>query len=149
MLRNERVDLATLIEDRLKQGGGSLRKMAQRARDAGTPISHVSLGDYANGKVTSMPTEATRRALAAALDVSYAEVTSAAIESAAPERVESDPLLTQHAQAFLRLTAGRSDAEIRQLLGVVEAALSAMSAARDSERPHSSTAPESTSIIRG
>ena len=137
VLRNVRVDLATLINNRLKQEGGSLRKMAQRAKDAGTPISHVSLGDYANGKVTSMPSEATRRALAAALEVSYDEVTAAALESAKLTR-SADGEGSQHAQAFLRLTAGRSAAEIEQLLGVVEAALAAMDASRKTERSHSS-----------
>lgn len=125
------MDLAGLINNRLKQEGGSLRKMAQRAKDAGTPISHVSLGDYANGKVTSMPSDATRRALANALNVTVAEVTAAALESAAPELARANEgALLQHAQAFLRLTAGRSDAEIEQLLGVVEAALAAIDASR-------------------
>lgn len=112
--------------------------MARRAADAGTPISHVSLSDYATGKVTSMPSETTRKALANALDVDVSEVTAAAIESAAPDRArDSDDVTQQHAQAFLRLTAGRSAAEIDQLLGVVEATLSAMRAARRTESPHS------------
>lgn len=139
MLRNEHVDLAGLIDNRRRSGGGSLREMSRRAADAGTPISHVSLGDYANGKVTSMPSEATRRALAAALEVSYEEVTAAALESAAPELTRgANGEGLQHAQAFLRLTSGRSAAEIEQLLGVVEAALAAMDASRKTERSHSS-----------
>jgi hypothetical protein len=112
--------------------------MSRRATEAGTPISHVSLGDYANRKVTSMPSQATRRALAAALEVSYDEVTAAALESAAPELAREGEL--QHAQAFLRLTAGRSAAEIEQLLGVVEAALAAIDASRRTDRSHSPNA---------
>lgn len=131
------VDLAGLIDNRRRAGAGSLREMSRRAADAGTPISHVSLGDYANRKVTSMPSETTRRALAAALEVTVAEVTAAALESMAPELAREGEL--QHAQAFLRLTAGRSAAEIEQLLGVVEAALAAIDASRDTVRPYSAS----------
>jgi hypothetical protein len=138
VLRNERVDLAALIDNRRRSGAGSLREMARRAADAGTPISHASLGDYANRKVTSMPSEATRHALAAALEVTYDEVTAAAFETSAPKLARGANVEgLQHAQAFLRLTAGRSAAEIEQLLGVVEAALAAIDASRRAERSHS------------
>jgi hypothetical protein len=110
--------------------------MARRATDAGTPISHVSLGSYAAGKTRSMPGAPTRRALANALGVTLAEVTAAALESAAPELTElGGRERTQHAEAFLRLTAGRTDAEIDQLLGVVEAALSAIDVGREPIQP--------------
>lgn len=110
--------------------GRSLRAMAQQATDATDgryPISHVQLGEYAKS-VRPVPSEATRHAIAAALGVSFEEVTAAAVRSVAPE-VPAE-MASQHALAFLRLTEGRTDDEIRQTLGVVEAALRAMAASR-------------------
>lgn len=129
------MDLARLIANRRAagpppEGAGSLRDMEQRAAEHGTPISRQSLSDYATGKVRAYPPERTRRALAHALDVSYEEVTAAALESAAPEIKETGGAQLQHAQAFLRLTDGRTDDEIEQLLGVVVAAMRAMDAHR-------------------
>lgn len=127
------MDLARLIANRRAagpppEGAGSLRDMEQRAAARGTPISRQSLSDYATGKVRTYPSEATRRALANALDVGVEEVTAAALETAAPELREGRGAQLQHAQAFLRLTEGRSDDEIEQLLGVVVAAIRAMDA---------------------
>lgn len=122
------VDLARLIANRKAAGAGSLRAMEERAAARGTPISRTTLSDYANGRIRAYPSEDTRRALAHALDVSVEEVTAAAIETAAPELKEGRGTELQHAQAFLRLTEGRSDDEIEQLLGVVVAALRAMDA---------------------
>ena len=103
-----------------------MRKMAARARRAGTPISHVALSSYAHNRVASIPTERTRLALANALDVDLPEVNAACVQSLATET--TDPVLRQRAQAFLRLTADRSDAEVDQLLAVVAAALAAIDA---------------------
>jgi transcriptional regulator with XRE-family HTH domain len=127
---NAPVDLARLIANRKTAGAGSLRDMEQRAAEHDTPISRQTLSDYANGKVRAYPSESTRRALAHALGVGYEEVTAAALESAAPEMKESGGAQLQHAQAFLRLTDGRTDDEIEQLLGVVVAAMRAMDAHR-------------------
>lgn len=113
------------------RGLGSLRTMADRAADRGHPISFVQLGEYASGKLRSFPNEDTRRAIAAALDVSLEEVAAAAVVTAAPELANGEALLQlQDAQAFLRLTSGRSRAEVTQLLGVVEAALRAIDAGK-------------------
>ena len=111
-----------------KRGTGSTRAMAQRATDAGHRISHTQLGAYSRGEVDALPSEKTRYALAAALGVTFDEVTAAAVESVAPDQL--DGLRSQYAQAFLRLTAGRTEEEIRQTLGVVEATLRAMAASR-------------------
>lgn len=102
--------------------------MAQRATDAGHPISHVQIGEYAKAP-RPVPSEATRRALAAALGVSVAEVTRAAVQSVEPGLPEG--WNGEYALAFLRLTEGRTDEEIRQTLGVVEATLRAMAASRE------------------
>lgn len=106
--------------------------MAKRAADAGHPISHVQLGGYANGSIRAFPSEATRKAIAAALfgradGASLEEVTAAARQTAAPSvHVTVSP----HALAFLRLTEDRTEEEIRQTLGAVEAVLRAMDASR-------------------
>jgi len=121
------VDLRQLFASR-KEWAGSTRAMAARAEAAGYPISHVQLAAYARGDVVALPSEKTRRAIAEALKVSVDEVTAAAVESVAPDLPEG--LSVQHALAFLRLTAGRTDDEIRQTLGVVEATLRAMEASR-------------------
>jgi transcriptional regulator with XRE-family HTH domain len=124
---SEVVDLPELFASR-KTAAGSTRVMAERARAAGHPISHTQLGAYARGEVDAMPSEATRHAIAAALGVTFNEVTAAAWTSVAP--TPPGGMVSQHAQAFLRLTEGRTDEEIRQTLGVVEATLRAMQASR-------------------
>lgn len=121
------MDLPQLFASR-KAWAGSTRAMAARATEAGYPISHTQLGAYARGEVPALPSERTRRAIAAALGVGFEEVTSAAMRSVAPDAHEG--LSSQHAVAFLRLTEGRTDDEIRQTLGVVEATLRAMEASR-------------------
>jgi len=103
--------------------------MSERAAAAGRKISHSQLGAYAAGRVKALPDEDTRHAIAAALEVSFEEVTAAALRSVAPDAPDG---LASHAIAFLRLTEGRTDAEIRQTLAVVEATLRAMEASRAS-----------------
>jgi transcriptional regulator with XRE-family HTH domain len=98
--------------------------MAHRAAAAGTPISRTTLGDYANGKQTSVPDEDVRRALAAALDVSFEVLTAAALETVAPT-LAGDGRTAYRAEAWLKLTAGRSDQQVEHLLAVVEAVLRA------------------------
>lgn len=120
------MNLAQLFSSR-KAVAGSTRDMAVRAQAAGYKISHTQLGEYARGKVT-FPAEHTREAIAAALMVDVAEVTLAAVESVAPGVLGS--VASQHAQAFLLKVKGRTDDEIRQTLGVVEATLRAMEASR-------------------
>jgi len=111
--------------------------MAERAAAAGYRLSHTQFGAYARGEVRAVPDEDTRHALAAGLGVSFEEVTAAAWESVAPEPPPG--LSAQHAIAFLRLTQGRTDAEIRQTLGVVEATLRAMAVSREAAGEASST----------
>lgn len=124
------MSLAELIEQR-RPHAGSLRTMARRAADAGHPISHVQIGEYARGAITTVPSEETRHALAAALDVSFDEVTMAAFGPAASQILSAYPDGLLHASQFLHLTAGRSDTEIEQALGVVRAALAGFDAVRD------------------
>lgn len=122
------MDLPQLFASR-KDFAGSTRAMAARATAAGYPISHSQLGTYAAGRINPVvPDEHTRRAIAAALGVTFEEVTMAAVRWVAPEAL--DGISTQHAIAFLRLTEGRTDEEIQQTLGVVEATLRAMEASR-------------------
>lgn len=120
------MDLPELIKHHAR--GRSLRAMAQQATDAGRSISHVQLGEYAKTQ-RPVPSETTRRAIAAALGVSFEEVTVAALRSVAPD--VPDVALSPHALAFLRLTEGRTEDEIRRTLGVVEATLHAMAASRE------------------
>ena|SRR5690242_5853361 len=95
--------------------------MAERATAAGYPISHVQLGKYAREGADTMPSEKTRRAIAAALGVDPEEVKAAVWASIAPE--QPDGVRAQHAQAFMRLTEGRTEEEIRKTLAVVEVVL--------------------------
>lgn len=121
------MDLPQLFASR-KQEAGSTRAMSERAQAAGHRISHTQLGAYARGEVTTAPNEPTRRAIAAALGVSVKEVTAAARASWAPDGADPDG----RAYAWLRLTEGRTEEEIRHLLGVAEAAARGMDAARRS-----------------
>src|SRR5690242_17865833 len=117
--------------------------MAQRAADITDgryTISHVQLGEYAKG-VRPFPSEATRHAIAAALGVSFEEVTAAAVRSVAPEIPAG--MTSQHMLAFYRMTEGRTDEEIRLGLGVVEAMMQAMAASRARQEP-AGEAPESS-----
>lgn len=125
------VNLANLFATR-KAAAGSTRAMAERATAAGHPISHVQLGAYARGEVERPPNAATRAAIAAALIVSVDEVTAAARESWAPEQAAESVDPNGRAYGWLRLTEGRTDDEVRHLLGVAEAAARGMDAARGS-----------------
>ena len=125
----DHVDLPELIQHHRR--GRSLRAMAQQAADATDgrySISHVQLGEYAKGNIAAIPAEATRHAIAAALGVSFDEVSAAAWRSVVPDAPEIE--VSQHALAFMRLTEGRTDEEVRQTLRVVEATLRAMEASR-------------------
>lgn len=134
------MDLPQLFASR-KAWAGSTRAMAARAEAAGYPISHAQLGFYARpGQTWPFPSERTRRGIAAALfgepeGRSFDEVTAAAMRSVAPEALAG--FSSQHAIAFLRLTEGRTDEEIRQTLGVVEATLRAMAASREAVESNS------------
>lgn len=117
------MNLSELIERNRERNGGSIRAMAQQATDAGHPISHVQLGVYHKGQARTFPSADTRRAIAAACDVSIEAVNAAAMETAAPQLRDAFPNGFGRATAFLHLTEGRSDAEVEQLLGVVRAAI--------------------------
>ena len=123
------VNLPELIDYRRQHGAGSFRAMAQRATDAGEPISHVQISEYAKGP-RPVPSEATRRALAAALGVSVPAVTRAAVLSVAPDM--SEGVASEHAQAFVRRVEGRTEDDIQLLLGVLDATLRAMDGPRKS-----------------
>jgi hypothetical protein len=115
------VNLPELIKRHAR--GRSLRAMAQHAADATDgryTISHVQLGEYAKG-VRPVPSEATRHAIAAALGVSFEEVTAAAMRSVAPE-IDAG-MASQHMLAFYRMTQDRTEDEIRRALAVVEVLL--------------------------
>lgn len=127
------VNLAQLIESRKQAGAGSLRDMERRAAAAGRPISRTSIGDYANGKQTAFPNEEIRHALAAAIDSSFEVVTKAALQSAAPD-ADIDGRNLQRAEAWLKLTEGRSDEEVRHLLSVVRAAVEGFDAMRQPQQ---------------
>ncbi|HEX2551170.1 MAG TPA: hypothetical protein VHK64_06215 [Nocardioidaceae bacterium] len=100
--------------------------MAERAAAAGYKISHTQLGAYAAGRVKAVPDERTRKAIAAALfgnaeKPAVDEVTAAALQSVTPGT--ADGAQAQHALAFMRLTEGRTEEEIRKTLAVVEVVL--------------------------
>lgn len=132
------VRLDELITDHLRRTGESYRDLERRSKDAGKPISRSRLNTFGNRPtLTALPAEETRSAIAAALDVSVDVVTAAALESAGIEDLVGDSRSLQHAEAWLRLTEGRSEVEIQHLLGVVSAALRAMEAVeRDSGAPN-------------
>lgn len=138
------MNLAQLIEHRKPQAG-SLRDMAERATRAGHPISHPSISAYATEKVREVPSESTRKALAAALDVPIEVVTAAAFETAAPGLRDSWPEGFGRAQLFIHKTEGRSDAEVAEVLRVVEAALAML----DASRNHASLSTRDTSDAPG
>lgn len=123
------VRLDELITDHLRRQGESYRDLERRSKDAGHPISRSRLNTFGNQHVLgALPAEDTRTAIAAALGVSVDTVTAAALESAGIDELVGDGRSLQHAEAWLRLTAGRSEIEIQHLLGVVSAALKAMEA---------------------
>lgn len=96
--------------------------MEERARRAGYHISRSTISDYEHRKITTPPTDETARALAAALDVTYDEVVSAirAQHYGGSQLCPEEERSSRRAQAWLRLTANRTDEEIQHLLSVVE-----------------------------
>lgn len=118
------MDLPALIRARRSKPGNTLREMEDRARRAGYKISNSLIHDYERGKIASRPGPDRVRALAAALGCSYPEVAAAVQESFPLEPVTSpDAGRTQRAEAWLRLTADRSPAEVEELLLIVEQVL--------------------------
>lgn len=127
------MDLAQLIKERQQALGLPLRDLEQRAADHGHPISMSSLSKYASGKRTAFPEEATRRGIAAALDVAFDIVTRAAILTAAPDLDDgADGRTVERATAWLLLTERRTDSEVRHLLAIVRAAIEGFDAMRSS-----------------
>lgn len=118
------MDLPGLIRARRTRQGNSLRDMEERARRAGYPISRSAISDYERGNIAGRPGPERVQALAAALGCTYREVADAVEESyrldldAAPDAARA-----QRAEAWLRLTAHRSDMEIEELLRIVEQVL--------------------------
>ena len=126
------MNLAQLFASR-KAVAGSTRDMAARAQAKGHQISHTQLGEYARGKAT-FPSGQTREAIAAALMVDVAEVNLAAVETAAPGVLGTAQ--SRYAQAFVLKVEGRSEEEIRQTLGVVDAFVRALDASRSAVEPN-------------
>jgi transcriptional regulator with XRE-family HTH domain len=97
--------------------------MEDRARRAGYPISRSAISDYAQGRIATRPTRERVEALAAALECTFTEAATAVNETyrldeaAAPD---VDARRAQRAQAWLRLTGERTDAEVAELLLIVE-----------------------------
>lgn len=120
LVRCSAVDLSSLIAARRRSTGDSLRAMEARARRAGYRISRSTISAYERGKITTQPSRKTVQALAAALDVTYEEVAAAASEQFGLGDDQCDASRSQRAQAWLRLTADRTDEEVQHLLKVVE-----------------------------
>ena len=99
--------------------------MEERARAEGHPISRSAISDYEHGRITSRPGRDQVEALAAALGCTYEEVADAVEESYRLDRNDttSDARRTQRAEAWVRLTADRSEAEVEELLLIVEQVL--------------------------
>lgn len=123
-----------LIASELRKPGNSLRVMEDRARAAGHRISRSQINAYARGEVKTQPSREVVGALAAALGCPYQHVSNAARltfpgldEGPAEERRSS-----QRAEAWVRLTGDRTDAEVEELLLIVEQVLRM----RDMERPN-------------
>lgn len=125
------VDLPTLIQRRRRRTGDSLRAMEDRARTAGHPISRSMISAYEHGEVTTQPNRETVAALAAALDLTYGEVAAAANETFGLDDVSPETRRSQRAEAWLRLTGDRTDAEVQELLLIVDQVLRM----RDMDRP--------------
>jgi hypothetical protein len=134
------VNLAELFEYRRRNGAGSLRDMEQRAAARGTPISKTALGEYASGKKAHhLPAPEIRAALANALDVDVEQVMAAVAVTAAPELLDDKGRVAPHSVAWLLMTEGRSEAEIKHVLAVVEQVLKGMDAVRDRQPDGGST----------
>lgn len=116
------MDLPSLIALRRRQTGDDLRKMEERARRLGHPISRSMISAYMRGQVPTPPNRDRVQALADALDVSFDDVATAAAES---YRLDSgsppmEDRQAQRARAWLRLTEERTDDEVAELILIVE-----------------------------
>lgn len=130
------VRLAELISSHLRTSGEGYRDLERRAKEAGHPISRSRLNTFVTtDEIKAIPSEQTRSAIAAALDVSVEVVTAASLESAGIDDLAADGRSLQHAEAFLRLTEGRTEEEVQHLLGVVTATLRAMEASEQRRNP--------------
>lgn len=117
------MDLSTLITRRRRRTGDSLRTMEDRARAAGHPISRSTISAYEHGEITLQPSRDTVAGLAAALGVTYDEVAAAATETFGLDAATLEGLRAQRAEAWLRLTDRRTDAEVDELLVIVDQVL--------------------------
>lgn len=117
--------------------------MEERARRANHPISRSLISDYEHGKITTRPGRERVEALAAALGCTFPEVAAAVDETFAYERPPSPERRTsQRAEAWVRLTGDRTDAEIEELLLIVEQVLRM----RDMERPNAPNDPDNGAV---
>lgn len=126
------VNLSELITTRQAELGAlehpqgkalTFRDLERRATERGHKISFSSLAAYARGERTSFPEPSTREAIAAALGVPVDVVTQSAVESAAPQVLDDNGRVADHAMAWLVLTEGRTEQEIQHLLGVARQVL--------------------------
>lgn len=124
------MDLPALIRARRARPGNSLREMEERthaAVRAGTldqSMSRSLISDYEHGRIASRPGPDRVEALAVALSCTFAEVAAAVEETyrLEPEKAP-DARSAQRAEAWVRLTADRSEAEVEELLLIVEQVL--------------------------
>lgn len=126
------MNLSELITKRLAELGAlehpqgkplGFRDLERRANERGHKISFSTLAAYARGDRAALPPPSTREAIAAALGVPVDVVMRAAIESAAPQVLDDDGRVADHAMAWLVLTEGRTEQEIQHLLGVARQVL--------------------------
>jgi transcriptional regulator with XRE-family HTH domain len=101
--------------------------MEERAAKAGHPISRSMLSSYMRGEA-GVPTLTTIAAIAAALDVSFPEVAASVDETYRLQLgLALDPERSarrhQRTEAWVRLTGDRTEAEVEELLLIVEQVL--------------------------
>jgi transcriptional regulator with XRE-family HTH domain len=126
------VNLSELIAKRqvelgaLEGVGGkplTFRDLERRATEHGHKISFSTLAAYARGDRAALPPPSIREAIAAALGVPVDVIMRSAVESAAPQVLDDNGRVADHAMAWLVLTEGRTEQEIAHLLGVARQVL--------------------------
>lgn len=116
-----RVTLGELILSTKDKTGDSYRRMAERAKEAGHPITFSRIAQLATKPLTAVPERSTLLALSVALGVPVEDVALAAVESLLLEMgvdLSVDVLNNSRARAFVTLTEGMSDTTVSHLLRV-------------------------------
>lgn len=98
--------------------------MEERARAAGYPLSRSQISAYEHRQVATQPSREVVQGLAAALDLSFEEVAAAVTETFGLDGTHStERRQARRAEAWLRLTDNRTEAEVDELLLIVEQVL--------------------------